>query len=270
MVQFNELRITPDGKKLIIDVSVKDSEYYTNVYLDKILIDNQDSFLESGPSSSAIIFPIIQDGHKLVEVADRDFTSKTETSYIYNGTLEEGVYYDFSKVTIEDTFLGTDIALNFIGQDYNFDYSPEYLKGKTFIFKDGDLIESPLKIKTIRMEINYTELLYNLNQDLLFVYVKIKGTPSVDTPCGMDSITTLGVVSNLYPLYQYTFSYIKELGDTCSIPKNFINYILQYKAFELAIKTGHYTEAIKYWKRFFMGIKDSVITPNCGCHGQGT
>ena len=50
----------------------------------------------------------------------------------------------------------------------------------------------------------------------------------------------------------------------------FINYILQYKAFKLAIKTGHYTEAIKYWKRFFMGIKDSVITPNCGCYGQGT
>ena len=84
------------------------------------------------------------------------------------------------------------------------------------------------------------------------------------------SLCILGVVSNLYPLYQHAFSYIKELSDTCSIPKNFINYILQYKAFELAVKTGHYTEAIKYWKRFFMGIKDSVITPNCGCYGQGT
>lgn len=270
MVQFNELRITPDGKKLIIDVSVKDSEYYTNVYLDKILIDNQDSFLESGPSSSAIIFPIIQDGHKLVEVANSDFNPETETSYTYNGTLEEGVYYDFSKVTIADTFLGTDIALNFIGQDYNFEYNSKDLKGRTFIFNGSDLDERPLKIKTIRMEINYTELLYNLNQDLLFVYVKIKGTPSVDTPCGMDNITTLGVVSNFYPLYQHAFNYIKELNDTCSIPKNFINYILQYKAFEFAIKTGHYTEAIKYWKKFFMGIKDSVITSNCGCYGQGT
>ena len=132
MVQFNELRITPDGQKLIIDVSVKDLEYYTNVYLDTVQID------------------------------------------------------------------------------------------------------------------------------------------AANTPCGMDNITTLGVVSNLYPLYQHAFSYIKELGNTCSIPKNFINYILQYKAFELAIKTGHYTKAIKYWKKFFMGIKDSVITSNCGCYGQGT
>ena len=270
MVQFQELKITPDGKKLIIDVSVKDSKYYTNVYLDKILIDNQDSFLESGPSSSAIIFPIIQDGYKLVEVVDDDFTAETETYYTYKGTLEEGVYYDFSKVTIEDTFEGTPIVLDFIGQDYSFDYDSGDLKGRTFIFKDGDLVESPLKIKTIRMEINYTELLYNLNQDLLFVYVKIKGTPSIDTPCGMDNITTLGVVSNLYPLYQHAFSYIKELSNTCSIPKNFINYILQYKAFELAVKTGHYTKAIKYWKKFFMGIKDSVITSNCGCYGQGT
>ena len=42
MVAFQELRITPDGQKLIIDVSVKDLEYYTNVYLDTIQIDTQD------------------------------------------------------------------------------------------------------------------------------------------------------------------------------------------------------------------------------------
>ena len=46
MVQFNELRITPDNKELIIDVSVKDLDIYTNVYLDYIMIDNQDTFIE--------------------------------------------------------------------------------------------------------------------------------------------------------------------------------------------------------------------------------
>ena len=187
MVQFNELRITPDGQKLIIDVSVKDLEYYTNVYLDGVLIDTQDTFVESGPSSKVV----------------------------YRGSIM------------------------------------------------GDN-------KSIRLELGTGNLLPTLNDNLFFVYVKTKGAPAANTPCGMDNITTLGVVSNLYPLYQHAFSYIKELGDTCSIPKNFINYILQYKAFELAIKTGHYTEAIRYWKKFFMGIKDSVITSNCGCHGQGT
>ena len=37
MVQFNELRITPDNRELIIDVSVKDLDIYTNVYLDYII-----------------------------------------------------------------------------------------------------------------------------------------------------------------------------------------------------------------------------------------
>ena len=187
MVQFNELRITPDGQRLIIDVSVKDLEYYTNVYLDDVLIDTQDTFVESGPSSKVV----------------------------YRGSIM------------------------------------------------GDS-------KSIRLELGTGNLLPTLNDNLFFVYVRTKGAPAANTPCGMDNITTLGVVSNLYPLYQYTFSYIKELSNTCSIPKNFINYILQYKAFELAIKTGHYTEAIRYWKKFFMGIKDSVITSNCGCYGQGT
>ena len=43
MIQFNELRISQSGDRLIIDVSVKDLEYYTNVYLSEILIDTQDT-----------------------------------------------------------------------------------------------------------------------------------------------------------------------------------------------------------------------------------
>lgn len=187
MVQFQELRITPDGQKLIIDVSIKDLEYYTNVYLDTIQIDTQDTFVESGPSSEVV----------------------------------------YTKVIEGDT-------------------------------------------KSVRLELGTGDLLPTLNDNLFFVYIRTKGTPAVNTPCGMDNITTLRVVSNLYPLCQHALSYIREVSDTCSIPKNFINYILQSKAFELAVKTGHYTQAIGYWKRLFMGIKNSVVTPNCGCYGQGT
>ena len=61
MVQFNELRITPDNKELIIDVSVKDLDIYTNVYLDYIMIDNQDTFIEDGPSDNPIYTHTIED-----------------------------------------------------------------------------------------------------------------------------------------------------------------------------------------------------------------
>lgn len=54
MIQYNELQITPDGKYLIIDASVVNSEYFANMTISEIIIDNQDTYLDSGPSSNPI------------------------------------------------------------------------------------------------------------------------------------------------------------------------------------------------------------------------
>lgn len=54
MLQFNELRITPDNKYLIIDVSVKNEIYYKKVVIDSIVIDTQDTYVSNGPSSKPI------------------------------------------------------------------------------------------------------------------------------------------------------------------------------------------------------------------------
>jgi hypothetical protein len=51
MIDFNELRITPDGKYLIIDVSINNASYYDNVFIKHIVIDTQDTYLHTGPSS---------------------------------------------------------------------------------------------------------------------------------------------------------------------------------------------------------------------------
>lgn len=59
MVQFNELRITPDGKHLIVDVQVDPLSYYDNVYIDSIHIDTQDTFIQTGPSSKTIYTYIV-------------------------------------------------------------------------------------------------------------------------------------------------------------------------------------------------------------------
>lgn len=252
MVQFNELRITPDGNTLIIDVAIKDLRYYDNVGLDTILIDTQDTFTAEGPSSKAVKFPVINSiGAESFEI---EFGN-----YDFTGTLKEGFLYTFNlRDHTGDYYISGEL------------YPAAKLETGVHKYEKGKLVAVTTPIKSYRIEVNKNDSTLTFKDNLLFVYVKTNGTPASDTPCGMDNITTLGVVSNLYPLYQHAFSYIKELGDTCSIPKNFINYILQYKVFELAIKTGHYTKAIKYWKKFFMGIKDSVITSNCGCYGQGT
>ena len=54
MIEFNDIKVSPDGKKLIIDAQVKDVPYYDNVYIDTIFIDTQDSYVENGPSSKPI------------------------------------------------------------------------------------------------------------------------------------------------------------------------------------------------------------------------
>ena len=54
MIQFNTLKITQDGKSLIINASVKDLDYYKDILIGSIIIDNQDTYSANGPSSNPI------------------------------------------------------------------------------------------------------------------------------------------------------------------------------------------------------------------------
>lgn len=178
MVTFNELRIT--NGKLIIDVSVpSDESYYDNVYLDSIVIDNQDTYVSDGPSSEAI--------------------------YTYNIPEEENR-------------------------------------------------------KHLKLELNFLPL-----RDMLFVYVRTKGTYAPDTPCGLDNITTMGTVVDMYPFYQQAMNYVNQLAATCTSSQEFADYILKMKALELGVQTGNYPKAIEYFNKFFKGKTAPIPKGGCGC-----
>ena len=50
------------------------------------------------------------------------------------------------------------------------------------------------------------------------------------------------------------------------IPKDFIDFILRYKALDLALKTENYIQANKYWNKFFKNNNVvSLNTNSCGC-----
>lgn len=191
MIQFNDLRISPCGKHLIIDVSVREEEWYTEVYLDTITIDNQDTYVENGPSANPI------------------FT------------------YEVPPLT------------------------------------SRQVPERPLYRKQISLELDSTTL--GSLDGIFFVYVSVRGIASPETPCGMDNIVTMGTVANIYPYYRQAMNYIKELANTCTIPKNFIDYMLKLKALKLAIRTGHYPDAIKYFNKFFRGKGHTIHKGGCGC-----
>lgn len=191
MIHFNELKISADAQHLIIDVSVRSESYYKDVYIDSIVIDNQDTYVGTGPSSNPV----------------------------YSYSVPDSV----SKLT-----------------------------KKTY------------GRKHVRLDLNPADL--GSLDGLFFVYVRAKGIPSADTPCGMDNITTLGTVCNMYPFYQQAMNYIKEIANNCSAPQNFTDYILKLKGLELAVRTGNYPDAIKYYNKFFSGKSKSFIKiGGCGC-----
>ena len=251
MVTFNELRITPDGNTLIIDVAIKDLRYYDNVGLDTILIDTQDTFTAEGPSSKAVKFPVINSiGAESFELEFGDF-------YYFKGTLKEGFLYTFKvpNSTGEYTINGNL-------------YPAAKLTTGVHKYEKGKLVAATTPIKSYRIEVTKNDSTLTFKDNLLFVYVKTNGTPASDTPCGMDEETTLGVTLYHYPIYNAMMNSIKELEKNCEVPKNFINSILRFKAFELAIDTEHYNQAIIYYNKFIKNINLNTVTSNkCNCYG---
>lgn len=184
MIIIEELQVTKDAKNLIIGARVRKDRYYTDVYIDKIIIDTEETYVEGGPSKSPIYSKQLEGNNKEVNLSlDK---------------LDLGVH------------------------PYN---------------------------------------------HLFFVYITVKGTPSSDTPCGMDNVNTLGVTMYSGDYYKTFMSYIKEMNNTCQVPQGLIDTILRYKALNASIDSGHYIQGIKYFNKWFSGKTTLPITSNCGCNG---
>lgn len=251
MVTFNELRITPDGNTLIIDVAIKDLRYYDNVGLDTILIDTQDTFTSEGPSSKAVKFPVIN------SIGAESFEQEFGDTYDFKGTLKEGFLYTFKVPDRTGEY--------YISGEL---YPAAKLTTGIHKYEKGKLVAVTTPIKSYRIEINKNDSTLTFKDNLLFVYVKTNGTPASDTPCGMDEETTLGVTLYHYPIYNAMMNSIKELEKNCEVPKNFINSMLRFKAFELAIDTEHYNQAIIYYNKFIKNVNLNTVTSNkCNCYG---
>ena len=183
MIKFTELRVQKE--RLTIVAEVREIEnYYDNVYIDKIIIDTQDTFITSGPSANPI----------------------------YSVTVDEDV-------------------------------------------------------KTFSITLNSTDLGgIDMNRTMFFVYAKAKGIPSPETPCGLDKEYAVGVTFSMCPIYNATMGYVKQIEDSCDIPRDFINAILQLKAIEYSINTKHFVQAIKYYNKFYKNLNTKAFK-SCGCHG---
>ena len=129
-------------------------------------------------------------------------------------------------------------------------------------------VDEKYGIKNIRLRIPCKELgLSTLDDNIFFVYIYATGYPDPGTPCGMDNKYTMGIAYNLRPIYNKAMGYIRELDSNCDIPKGLIDMILRMKAFELAMRTGHFTVAFEHWNTLFKNKVSVSIGKNCGCNG---
>lgn len=130
------------------------------------------------------------------------------------------------------------------------------------------------KIKSVRLVLNAQDLKEKVLAqegedidlgDMLFVYIAVTGTPSIDIPCDMDTEVTMATVVDLYPFYQQAMEYVDELAQNCTNAQGFTDFILRQKALEYAIKTGNYPKAIEYYNNFLKGKTSIGKKGGCGC-----
>ena len=109
----------------------------------------------------------------------------------------------------------------------------------------------------------------DLSQNLFFVYIECDGIPSSDTPCTLDEMTTLAVTFDYGVIFNQALNYTNRLQDDCCIPREFIDFILNYDALKLAIETEHYIPAIQFWKHLneIDGGSSYKLTNSCRCNG---
>ena len=149
-------------------------------------------------------------------------------------------------------------------------------------YKDYDIIQDP-KHKHVRLELPTKILLRNQETNkcqtsiksnpLFFVWVIADigevGEEYFMAPCKCSKETSVCTLADLSPIYKALMAGIKELGNSCEIPANFINNFLQLQALEAATKTGNYQALLKYWEKFVFSGETSISTKkSCGCHGR--
>lgn len=118
MIQFNELRYSYDMKYLIIDVSVNQDSYFDRVIIDSIIIDNQDTYNSSGPSSNAIFQRSYTSGEYKIE----PYTN------VYADKCHKALTKDEEECLLKDNTKQRHIRISLkIGEDIKVDTSKDIL-----------------------------------------------------------------------------------------------------------------------------------------------
>ena len=279
MLDINELYITPDSKKMIIDVSVKDDEWHKDAYIESIIIDTQDTFIPdiNQPSSEFLIERTIVQDDVVAKIAwesgrvDEYIELINSANYhVHKHNISETGKY-CNPITITSYDLNAKTATTVINNETK---TIPLIKGlyykqtvnevdEIYKFNGEEFIEfeyKPSKTQHIRVEINQSDICESFNDTMFYVWIKEAGVDP-NAPCSENRENapysenrqyTLGVCINEFTVYRRFMCLIHELLKDCDVPKYFIDLHLRWQAVKMAIASGNYSKAILLWKRFFL------------------
>lgn len=174
------------------------------------------------------------------------------------------VHFEKLEITPDDKYLEIKVSTTYHGeatkeyiQTIIIDSDDTYIPGgpsrnpvHTIDLSQGSVTEASVTL-------SQTDLKIPLEDRMFIVWVKSLN--------GSQEVTISKAVVNLDPVYKCLMNSVKEVENTCCIPKNFVNKMLRLKAISVSMITRNYTMAIKYWKKFFIDTSSTVT--KCVCHG---
>ena len=176
--------------------------------------------------------------------------SLTINASVLLGEAYDNIYLDKIVICTEETYKDTLNPTAELGSEY-------------YVYN----IQEDLKNIDITLPSTLVPQVSSFTNHLLFVYVVARGTLTKEVECGKDIPYALGVTMHEGKLYNNFMQMIKDIvNNNCTIPQDFINYFLLYKALETSLECGHNIDAIKYYNLLFNNNLHTVHL-NCGCCG---
>ena len=135
MIIFNKIKISQDDRYIIIDAEMDNSDYYKDMYIDSVIIDNQDTYTANGPSSNPI-YTYQTQGERSIHLE----LTKVDLNI---STLEKNMFFIYviaEGTPAPDTPCGLDVSIvsKVLGNTY-----PIYRDIMKYIKELGDTCRTP-------------------------------------------------------------------------------------------------------------------------------
>lgn len=176
---------------------------------------------------------------------------------VKDGDNYKDVYIDEVRIYNQNTYTGNEPASD------NYVYSWQ-----------DDCIASGSEatpVKSLKLTLNEKDVKETANSTngslvgVFFVYVSTTGTPAETTPCDAQNNVSLGVVANMQPFHERTMRFMRQFGDTCSVPQGLIDSIMQTLAIDALVRAGDNAGVARMYKKFKDWVPSMTISSGRGC-----